>query len=152
MKQRKPKQIPSPPPAPVLTSLPSQKSLAEEARHGQRRASSPGLPAAAGRPLPSQLRGLLPLLWARPRHASREGGTFSQPRRGGAPSTCQVALANFLGPGPPGPSPNSQTEGSSLIPCECRRAALPPDPDTPGRCPSPGSPLPWLLSSFCAPT
>lgn len=48
------------------------------------------------------------------------------------------------------PPPNSQTEGSSLIPCECRRAALPPDPETPRRCPSPGSPLPWLLSSFCA--
>lgn len=107
MKQRKPRQILSPPPAPVLTSPLSQNSLGEEARKGRK-----------GRPLRDSLQ-----LLAAPQTASCEGcflscghGLATLPRRV-VPSVSHVGGQGgnpLHTPGDPLQPPASWTPGPSL--------------------------------------
>lgn len=53
--------------------------------------------------------------------------SLSQVREGRHPPNPRTQLSDLLQPGPPWPSCNSPS-GSSLIPCECGKAALSPRP------------------------
>lgn len=159
MKQRKPRQILSPPPAPVLTSPLSQNSLGEEARKGRK-----------GRPLRDSLQ-----LLAAPQTASCEGcflscghGLATLPRRV-VPSVSHVGGQGgspLHTPGDPLQPPASWTPGPSLtatkrapgpsLAYEHGRETWPQHPEMPGGggCPCSGCPQPvptwppWLSLPF----